>query len=216
MDCSIPGFPVFHHLLELAKTHVHQAGDAIQPSHPLSPSSPPASIFPSIRVFSSESALRIRRPEYWSFSFSISPSDEYSGYISFRIEWFDLLAIQGTLKSLLQHHSSKGSILWHSAFFMTELSHPYMTTVLVPRPGIELISSALDVQSLNRSATRKVSHLLSAVYCTSLSLLHYLPFFNPSSMLQPREFFYKCKYDHGLKLFNCSPMLWVQKSNFCP
>ena len=102
MDCSIPGFPVFHHLLELAKTHVHQAGDAIQPSHPLSPSSPPASIFPSIRVFSSESALRIRRPEYWSFSFSISPSDEYSGYISFRIEWFDLLAIQGTLKSLLQ------------------------------------------------------------------------------------------------------------------
>ena len=85
-------------------------------------------IFPNIRVFSSESALCIRWPKYWSFSFSISPSNEYSGLISFRIDRFDLLAIQGTLKSLLQHHSSKASILWHSAFFMVQLSHPYMTT----------------------------------------------------------------------------------------
>ena len=86
------------------------------------------STFPSIRVFSNESALRIRWPKYWSFSFNISPSNEYSGMISFRIDWLDLLVVQGTLKSLLQHHSSKASILWHSAFFMVQLSHPYMTT----------------------------------------------------------------------------------------
>ena len=86
------------------------------------------SIFPIIRVFSSESALRIRWPKYWSFSFSTSPYNEYSGFISFRIEWFDLLGVQGTLNSLLQHHSSKPSILWHSAFFIVQLSHPYMTT----------------------------------------------------------------------------------------
>ena len=86
------------------------------------------SIFPSIRVFSNESVLRIRWPKYWSFSFSISPSNEYSGLISFRMDWLDLLAVQRTLKSLLQHHSLKASILWHSAFFMAQLSHPYVTT----------------------------------------------------------------------------------------
>ena len=86
------------------------------------------SVFPSIKVFSNESALRIRWPKYWSFSFSISPSNEYSGLISFRIDWFDLLAVQGTLRSLLQHHSSKPSILRHSAFFIVQLSHPYMST----------------------------------------------------------------------------------------
>ena len=86
------------------------------------------SIFPSIKVFFNESALHTRWPKYWSFSFSISPSNEYSGLISFRIDWFDLLAVQGTLKSLLQHHSSKASILWCSAFFMAQLSHPYMIT----------------------------------------------------------------------------------------
>ena len=88
----------------------------------------PPSIFPSIRVFSNESVLCIRWPKYWSFSFSISPSNEYSGLISFRIDWFDLLAVQGTLKSLLQYHSSKALILWRSAFFMVHLSLPYMTT----------------------------------------------------------------------------------------
>ena len=87
------------------------------------------SIFPSIRVFSNESALRMSWPKYWSFSFSISPSNEYSGLISFSIDWLDLLAVQGTLKSLLHHHSSKASILQHSTFFMVQLSHPYMTTV---------------------------------------------------------------------------------------
>ena len=99
MDCSSPGFPV-HHLLELAQTHVRWVGDTIQPSHPLSSSSPFTlpSIFPSIRVVSNESALCIRWPKYWSFSFSISPFNEYSGLISFRIDWFDLLAVQGTLK----------------------------------------------------------------------------------------------------------------------
>ena len=88
----------------------------------------PPSVFPSIRVFSSESVLRIRWPKYWSFSFSIGPSNEYSGLISFRMDWLDLLAVQGTLKSLLQHRSSKALILWCSAFFMVQLSHPYLTT----------------------------------------------------------------------------------------
>ena len=127
MDCSMPGFPVFHCVLEFAQTHVHWVGDAIQPSHPLSPPPLLPSVFASIRVFSSESALCIRGPKYWSFSFSIGTSREYSGFISFRIDWFDLLAVQGTLGSLLQHHSLKASILWCSAFFMVQLSHPYTT-----------------------------------------------------------------------------------------
>ena len=128
MDCSIQGFPVHHQLPELAQTHVYQVDDASQPSHPLSSPSPPAFNLPSIRVFSNESVLCVRWPKYWSFSFSMSPSNEYSGLISFRIDLFDLLAVQGTLKSLIQHHSSKASILQHSAFFMVQLSHWYMTT----------------------------------------------------------------------------------------
>ena len=103
MDCSRPGFPVLRHFPEPAQTHVHWVSDAIQPPHPLSSRSRPASIFPSIRVFSNESALCIKWPKYWSFSFSLSPSNEYSRLISFRIDWFALLAVQGTLKSLLQH-----------------------------------------------------------------------------------------------------------------
>ena len=128
MDCSTPGFPVLHHLPELAQTHVHRVSDAIQPFHLLSPLLILPSIFPSIRVFSNESTLRMRWPKYWSFSFSIIPSKEIPGLIYFRMDWLDLLAVQGTLKSLLQHHSSKASIHWHSAFFMVQLSHPYMTT----------------------------------------------------------------------------------------
>ena len=120
VDCSTPGFPVLHHLLELAQTHVLWVNDAIQPILlPLN--------FSSIRVFSNQSDLHIRWPKYWSFRLSISPSNEYSGLI-FRMNWLDLLAVQGTLKSLLQHHSSKASILQHSAFFIVQLSHPYMTT----------------------------------------------------------------------------------------
>ena len=126
MDCSTPGLPVHHQLPEFTQTHVYPVGDVIQRSHPLSSPSPPAFNLSSIRVFSSESVLRIRWPNYWSFSFSISPSSEYSGLISFRMDWLDLLAVQGTLKSLFQHHSSKASVLWGSTFFMVQLSHPYM------------------------------------------------------------------------------------------
>ena len=124
----MPGFPVHHQLPELIQTHVYQVSDAIQPSHSLtSPSSLP-SVFPSIRVFSNESALRIRWPKDWSFSFNISPSSKHSGLIFFRMDLLGLLAVQGTLKSLLQHYSSKASILWLSVFFKVQLSHPYMTT----------------------------------------------------------------------------------------
>ena len=128
MDWSTPGFPVHHQLLELAQTHIHWVGDPIQHLILCCPLLLLPSVFPRIRVFPNESVLCIRWPEYWTFSFSISPSNEYSGFISFRIDWFDLLAVQGTLKSLLQHHSSKPSILQHSAFYMVQLSHPYMTT----------------------------------------------------------------------------------------
>ena len=128
MDRSTPGLPVHHQLPESTQTHVHRVSDAIQPSHPLSSLLLPPSSFPSIRVFSNESVLHIRWPKIWSYSFSISLSNEYSGLISFRMDWVDLFVVQGTLKSLLQHHSSKASILWHSAFFIVQLSHPYMTT----------------------------------------------------------------------------------------
>ena len=128
MNHSMPGLSVHHQLQEFTQTHVHQVGDAIQPCHPCRPLLLMPSIFPSIRVFSNESALRMRWPKYWSFSFNISPSNEHPEWISFRMDWLDLLAAQGTLKSLLQHHSSKASILRHSAFFIVQLLHPYMTT----------------------------------------------------------------------------------------
>ena len=153
MDCSTPGLPVHHQILEFTQTQVHWLSDAIHPSHPLSPNLLPLSIFLSIRVFFNESVLHIRWPKYWSFSFNTSPSNEYSGLISFRIDWMDLLAVQGTLKSLLQHHSLKASILWCSAFFMVQLSYPYMTT----RKTI-----ALTV----RTFVAKVMSLLSICYLT--------------------------------------------------
>ena len=128
MNRSTPGLPVHHQLPESTQTHVHWVGDAIQPSYPLSSPSCLPSIFPSIRVFSNESVLRIRWPKYWRFSFNISPSNEHPGLICFRMDWLDLVAVQGILKSLLQHHSSKASILRCSAFFIVQLSHPYMTT----------------------------------------------------------------------------------------
>ena len=123
----MPGFLVHHPLLELSETHGHWVSDAIQPSFPLLSLFPP-SIFPSIRVFSNESILCIRWPKYWSFRFSTSLSYDYSGLISFTVDWLDLLAVQGTLKSFIQHHSSKALHLQHSAFFIVQLSHPYMTT----------------------------------------------------------------------------------------
>ena len=128
MDCSTPGFPVLHHLLELAQTHVHSVSDAIQPSHPLlSPSLPTFNHSQHQGLFQGVSSLHTW-PKYWSLSFNISPSNEHPGLISFRMDWLDLLAVQGTLKSLLQHHSSKASILGCSAFFIVQLSYPYMTT----------------------------------------------------------------------------------------
>ena len=124
----MPGFPVHHQLLELAQTHVHPVGDAIQPSHLCRPLLLLPPIPSSNRVFSNESTLPMRWPKYCSFSFSISPSNEHPGLISIRMDWVDLLAVQETLKSLIQHHSSKASILQHSAFFTVQLSHPYMIT----------------------------------------------------------------------------------------
>ena len=137
MNCSMPGLPVHHQVPEFTQTHVHQVGNAIQPSHPLSSPTPPApnpsqyqSLFQGVNPF------RMRWPKRWSFSFSISPSNEHPGLISLRIDWLGLLEVQGTLKSLLQHHSSKASILRHSAFFIAQISHPYMTngkTISLPR-----------------------------------------------------------------------------------
>ena len=141
MDCSMPGFPVHHQLPELAQ---------VMPSNHLILCRPLLLlllIFPSIKVFSSESVLRLRWPKYWSFSFNISTSNEYSGLFFFRMNWLDLLAVQGTLKSLLQHHSSKASILWHSALFIVQLSHPYMTTgktiALTRRNFVDKVTSLL-------------------------------------------------------------------------
>ena len=128
MDHSTPGLPVHHQLSEPTQAQVHWVGDAIQPSHPLHPLLLLPLIFPSISVFSSELVLRIRWPKYWSFSFSMSPSIEHPGLISFRMDWLDLLAVQRTLKSLLQHHSSEASVLQGSAFLIVQLSHPYVTT----------------------------------------------------------------------------------------
>ena len=123
MDCSTLGFPVHQKLLELVQTHVHHVSDAIIHRPLLLPST-----FPSIRVFFNESVIHVMSLPYWSFSFSISLSNEHSGLISFRMDWFDLLVIQGNLKSLLKHHSSKAPILWLSAYFMVQLSHQYMAT----------------------------------------------------------------------------------------
>ena len=139
MTFAMGGVPHAGSQQEFTQIHIHRVGDAIQPSHPLSSPSLPALILSQHQGFSNESAFLIRWPKYWSFSFNISPSNEHPGLISFRMDWLDLLAVQGTLKSLLQHHSSKASIHWHSAFFTVQLSHPYMTT----RKTIALIGRIL-------------------------------------------------------------------------
>ena len=128
MNHSMPGLPVHHQLPEFTQTHVHRVGDAISHLILCCPLLLLPPIPHSIKVFSNESALRMTWPKYWSFSFSIIPSKEHPGLISFRMDWLYLIAVQGTLKSLLQHHSSKASILQRSAFFTVQLSHPYMTT----------------------------------------------------------------------------------------
>ena len=165
MDCSTPGFHVHHQLLEPTQTHVHWVGDAIHHLILCRPLLLLPSIFPSIRVFSNESALRIRWPKYWNFNFNISPSNEHPGLISFRMDWLDLLAVHGTLKSLLQHHSSKASILQHSAFFTVQLSHPYTTT------GKTI---ALPRQTFDGKIMSLLFNMLSRLVITFLSRSKYL------------------------------------------
>ena len=128
MDCSMSGFPLHHQLPEFPQAHVHWVGDAIQPSHPLSSPSPPDFNLAQHQGLSKWVTSSHQWPKDWRFSFSISPSNEHPGLTSFRMAWLDLLAVQGSLKSLLQHHSSKASILQYSAFFIFQLSHPYLTT----------------------------------------------------------------------------------------
>ena len=127
-DPSTPSLPVHHKLSEFTQTCVHRVGDAIQPSHPLSSPSPPALSLSQHQGLCNKSTLHMTWPKYWSYSYSISPSNEHPGLISIRLDWLDLLAVQGTLKSLLQHHSSKASIFWRSAYFKVQFPHPYMTT----------------------------------------------------------------------------------------
>ena len=146
MNHSMPGLPVHHQLPEFTQTHVHWVCDAIQPSHPLlSPSPPPFNLSQHQCLFKWVSSLH-QVAKVWSFSFSISPSNEYSGLISYRVDWLDLLAVQGTLKSLLQHHNSKASVLWCSAFLMVQLTHPYMMTrkaiALIIRTFVGKVTSA--------------------------------------------------------------------------
>ena len=147
INCSTPGLPVHHELPEFTKTHVHEVSDAIQPSHPLSFPSPPAPNPSQHQSLSKESTLHMRWPKYWSFSFSIIPSKEIPGLISFRMDRLSLLAVQETLKSLLQQHTSNTSILWHSGFFTVQLSQPYMTTgktiALTRRTSVSKVISLL-------------------------------------------------------------------------
>ena len=166
MNRSTPGLLVHHQLPELAQMHVHCVDDAIQPSHPLSSLLLLPSIFPSIRVFSNESVLRIRWPKYSSFSFSIILSNEYSGMIFFRMDWLDLLAVQGTLKSLPQHHSSKASILQCSALYIVQLSHPYMTTG-------KAIALTSNVKVMSLTSNSKVMSLLFNMF--SRFVIAFLP-----------------------------------------
>ena len=157
MNRSMPGLPVHHHPQEFTQTHIHRVSDAIQPSHPLLSLFLLPPIPPSIRVFSNESTIPMRWPKYWSFSFSFIPSKEIPGLISFRMDWLDLLAVQGTLKSLLQSHSSKSSILWCSAFFTVQLSHPYMTTGKTISSRLDEPLSRLVITFLPRSKCLLIS-----------------------------------------------------------
>ena len=154
MDC-MPGFPVHDRLPELAQTHVHRLSDAIQPSYPLSSPYPPAFNLSQHQGLFNESVLHIRWPKYWSCSFNISPSNEHPRLIAFTMDWLDLLAVQGTLKSLLQHHSSKASILRCLAFFTVQLSHPYMTT----GKTIALIRQTF----VGKVTQSRVSHVICAI-----------------------------------------------------
>ena len=176
MDCGTTGFLLLYYLPEFSQNHVHWVNDATRPSHSLSPPSLPASIFSSIRVFSNELALCIRRPEDWSFSFSISisPSNDYLWLIFFRIDWYDLLAIQGNLKRILQHHTSKASILWCSASFMVQLSHPYMTPGKIITLIIQTFVSKL-MSLLFNTLSRFVIAFIPRSKCLLISWLQHHP-----------------------------------------
>ena len=194
MDCSIPGSPVHFKLSEHAQTHVRRVSDAIQPSHLLSPSLPAFNLSQH-QDLSSESVLHIRWPKYWSFSFSISPSNEHPGLISFRMDWFDLPAVQGTLKSLLQHHSSKASVLRHSAFFTVLLSHPYLTTgktiALTRKTFVGKVMSLLF-----NMLSQSVIAFLPRSKCLLISWLQ-----SPHAVsLQPKKLKCHC--------FHCFPSIW--------
>ena len=177
MDCSMPGFPVLHYLPEFAQTHDHWISDAIQPSYPWSHPSPPALNLSQHQGLFQWVSFSHQWPKYWSFSFSISSSNEYSRLISFGIDWFDLLAVQGTLKSLLQHHSSKASILWHSAFFMVQLSHLYMTTgKIIALSRQTFVGKVMSL--LFNMLSRLVKAFLSMSKCLLISWLQ-----SPSSVI---------------------------------
>ena len=180
MNHSTPGLSVHHQLPESTQTHVHRVHDAIQPSHPWLPLLLLPPIPPSIGVFTNESTFLMRWPKYWSFSFSIIPSKEIPGSISFRMDWLDLLVVQGTLMSL-QHHSSKASILRHSAFFTVQLSHPYMTTgktialtrlTLVSKVMSLLLNilSRLVITFLPRS--KRLNFMAAVTICRDFSSIH--------------------------------------------
>ena len=169
--CSTRGLPVHHQLPEFTQTHVHRVSDAIQPSHPLSSPSPPAPNPSQHQGLFQWVCSSHTLPKYWSFSFSFSPSDEYSGLISFRMDWLDLLAVQGTLKSLLQYHSSKASILSSSAFFTVQLSHPYITNgkaiALIRRTFVGKVISLLF-----NTLSKLVITFLPRSKCLLISWLH--------------------------------------------
>ena len=180
MDCSTPGLPVHHQLPEFTQTHVHQVVDAIQPSHPLSSPSPPTFNLSHIRVFSNESVLCIRWPKYWSFSVTISPSNEYSGLISFRMDWLDLHAVQGTLKSLLQDHSSKASILQHSAIKSIKT---FSTSLFIPESGsaarpVSYLSQVhlvvINLRNCKSTSAQLSSHIVSVYKEQRTSALYWL------------------------------------------
>ena len=201
MNHSTPGLPVHHQLPESTQTQVHWVGDASSHLILCCPLLFLPSIFPSIRVFYNESALHIRWPKYWSFSFNISHCNEHSGLISFRMDWLDVLAVQGTLKSLLHHHSSKASILQHSAFFIVQLSHPYMTTgKTIALTGQTFVGKVMSL--LFNMLSRLVITFLPKSKCLLISWLQ-----SPSSViLEPRKI--KSTTVSTVSPFICHEVLW--------
>ena len=207
MDCPMPGLPMYHQLPELAQTHVHQVGDVIQPSHPLLLLLP--SVFPSITVFSKESVLRIRWPKYWSFNLSISPSNEYSGLISFRMYWLDPLVVQGTLTSVLQHQNSEASILCCSAFFIVQLSHPYMTigkTMTLTRQTFVRKVMSLLLKVLFRLAIAFLSRSMDLLISWLQSL--------SAEILETKTTDSHHKWQHPKEIYSC--MFLSGSSMYCP